>query len=275
MSAVTRRRPATLRPRAQAGSSDRGWPWALLGGMLGLLLALALWAPARWLATALHTATGGQLQLIHPRGTVWNGSAGVVLASGPGGADALSLPGRLSWRLRPRAVGLAGTLDLPCCASQPLGFAVRSVDGGLSLDWQDGATRWPAAMLSGLGAPWNTLRLEGTLDLRTRSLSAHWRDGQLRLTGSATLDASNIASALSTLRPLGSYRLALSGGEAPSVLLSTQAGALQLAGSGLWNGATLRFSGEASAAPGSEDALANLLNIIGRRQGARSIITLG
>ena len=37
----------------------------------------------------------------------------------------------------------------------------------------------------------------------------------------------------------------------------------------------MRFDGEASAAPGREDALSNLLNIIGRRQGARSLITLG
>ncbi|MCY1531269.1 hypothetical protein D9M68_664890 [compost metagenome] len=43
----------------------------------------------------------------------------------------------------------------------------------------------------------------------------------------------------------------------------------------LWSGTALRFNGEASAAPGREDALSNLLNIIGRRDGARSIITLG
>ncbi|RYY92801.1 MAG: type II secretion system protein N, partial [Comamonadaceae bacterium] len=42
-----------------------------------------------------------------------------------------------------------------------------------------------------------------------------------------------------------------------------------------WNGRALRFDGEASAAPGREDALSNLLNIIGRRDGARSLITLG
>ena len=37
----------------------------------------------------------------------------------------------------------------------------------------------------------------------------------------------------------------------------------------------LRFEGVASAAPEREAALANLLNIIGRRSGARSIITIG
>jgi general secretion pathway protein N len=37
----------------------------------------------------------------------------------------------------------------------------------------------------------------------------------------------------------------------------------------------LRFEGEASAAPERAEALANLLNIIGRRDGTRSIIKVG
>lgn len=271
----TQRTPLRRPPAAQAGRGT-GWPWALLGAALGVLLAVAIWAPAHWLAQALDTATGGKLQLINPRGTVWNGSAGLVLASGAGGGDAISLPGQLNWKLRPRFNGVAGTLDLPCCASQPLAFSARRANGGLAIGWGDGQTRWPAPMLAGLGAPWNTLRPEGTLELSTQALNLQWRDGQLAVTGGATLDASQIASSVSTLRPLGSYRLTLAGGTTPSVLLTTTDGSsLQLTGSGRWTGNALRFSGEASAAPGSEDALANLLNIIGRRQGARSIITLG
>jgi general secretion pathway protein N len=37
----------------------------------------------------------------------------------------------------------------------------------------------------------------------------------------------------------------------------------------------LRFTGEASAEEGSESALTNLLNIIGRRQGGKSLLSLG
>jgi general secretion pathway protein N len=74
---------------------------------------------------------------------------------------------------------------------------------------------------------------------------------------------------------MGSYRAALEGGLSPTLLLTTHEGSsLLLSGSGRWNGAALRFDGEASAAPGREDALSNLLNIIGRRDGARSLITL-
>jgi len=40
-------------------------------------------------------------------------------------------------------------------------------------------------------------------------------------------------------------------------------------------GGKLQFNGEATCAPEHQAALANLLNIIGRRSGARSIIKRG
>jgi general secretion pathway protein N len=57
--------------------------------------------------------------------------------------------------------------------------------------------------------------------------------------------------------------------------LETLEGSLQLSGSGQWVGSRLRFRGEASALPERESALANLLNIIGRRSGPRSLISIG
>ena len=74
---------------------------------------------------------------------------------------------------------------------------------------------------------------------------------------------------------MGSYRITFTGGPVPSLQLDTIEGALQLTGSGSWVGSRLRFTGEASAAPDREAALSNLLNIIGRRNGARSTITVG
>ncbi len=264
------------RPAPRLRAPAPGWRSAVLGALLGGALALALFAPARWLGAALAGWSGGRLLLVDPRGTVWNGTAGVAFASGAGGAEPVSLPGAVLWRLRPGWRGVTATLDVPCCAPQPLQLHVQPQGGGgVQLDWRDGRSQWPATLLRGLGAPWNTLKLEGTLALATQGLSMRWDGRALALAGQATLDATDISSSLSTLRPMGSYRLALAGGTVPSVLLSTLSGSLELTGSGLWNGRALRFNGEASAAAGREDALANLLNIIGRRDSARSIITLG
>jgi general secretion pathway protein N len=57
--------------------------------------------------------------------------------------------------------------------------------------------------------------------------------------------------------------------------LSTQDGPLQLTGSGTWGPGGVRFRGEARAAAVDEAALSNLLNIIGRRDGAKSVISIG
>ena len=84
-----------------------------------------------------------------------------------------------------------------------------------------------------------------------------------------------MSSSLSTLRPLGSYQMLLKGGEQPSLDLRTVQGSLQLQGAGRWTAARLRFEGEARAEAGHEAELSNLLNIMGRRDGARSVITLG
>jgi general secretion pathway protein N len=264
---------ATASPHPSSAAT--GWRWGVLGMLIGIALALLLFAPARWLAAGLSQWSNGHLQLVNARGTVWTGSAGLVFSSGASGAESISLPGTLAWRLRPRWDGVTAALDIPCCAAKPLEFSARPRAGGLELDWRDGQSRWPATLLAGFGAPWNTLKLEGTLDISMQAFAMRWNGPQLGIEGRATLDATDISSSLSTLKPMGSYRIALQGGPSPSLLLTTREGSLQLNGSGRWNGTALRFDGEASAAPGREDALSNLLNIIGRRDGARSLITLG
>jgi general secretion pathway protein N len=263
------------RPPSSGPAPSRGWRWALLGIAIGVVLTVLMFAPARWLSAALSGWSQGRLVLANPRGTVWNGTAAVVFASGAGGAEAVSLPGLLHWRMRPGWGGISASLDLPCCAAQPLQLRASPRAGGMQLEWQDSRSRWPASMLTGLGAPWNTLKLDGALDLTTEAFAMQWDGPALRIAGQASLDATDVSSSLSTLRPMGSYRLTLEGGNRPTLLLSTREGSLELNGSGSWNGTTFRFNGEANAAPGREDALSNLLNIIGRRDNARSIITLG
>jgi general secretion pathway protein N len=128
---------------------------------------------------------------------------------------------------------------------------------------------------AGLGTPWNTLQLDGDLRLSTQGLSVEWVAGRPVVAGRAELVALRLASRLSTLRPMGSYRITLQGGTSARLQLETVEGSLQLSGSGEWVGQRLRFRGEATAAPDREAALGNLLNIIGRRNGSRSIISIG
>ena len=251
------------------------WKWAFGGLALGATAAALLFAPARWLAAPLERASNGHLRLAEPRGTIWLGSAQLLLTGGAGSTDAVALPTRVDWRLSPRWDGLLVQLRSECCTAQPVALRLQPRWGGTRLVVADSNTQWPAALLAGLGTPWNTLQFEGELHLKTEELSLEWVQGRLAIAGRAELTAQRMSSRLSTLRPMGSYRITVLGGATPTLQLDTLEGSLQLAGTGRWVGSRLHFSGVASAAPERESALSNLLNIIGRRSGPRSIITIG
>ena len=265
------------RHRTTAAPARRApWRWAVAGALIGLAAVLIFAAPARWLAAGVAGATRGMVLLTEAQGTLWSGSARLVLTGGAGSQDKSALPGRVQWQLRPALTGLALRLTADCCTpAGPLALRVAPRWGGAQVALADGQSQWPASVLAGLGTPWNTVQPEGELTLATRALSLDWISGRLNVQGDAELTARHIASRLSTLRPMGSYRLLLRGGDTTRLELSTLEGSLLLSGSGQWVGSNLHFSGEASAAPGLHAQLANLLNLIGRRQGERAIISVG
>lgn len=259
-----------------------GRRWAIWGALLGTLAALIAFAPAAWLAGWVERSTGGHLLLADARGTLWQGSAVAVLTGGSDSRDARSLPGRLQWTLRPAGFGLALQFEQACCLNGRPTLRLVPGLGSVTATLQGSPTwigQWPAEWLAGLGTPWNTLQLRGALRLSSPGLTLQTVQGRWRVQGQAAVDVLNAASRVSTLEPLGSYRLELGGdpanaGQAQLTLLTTE-GALQLSGQGTLGAGGLRFRGEARAAEADQAALTNLLNIIGRRDGARSVISIG
>ncbi|MBK9136306.1 MAG: type II secretion system protein N [Betaproteobacteria bacterium] len=258
--------------------------WLLLGAAVGALVALVVFAPAAWLAGFVTRQSGGYFILSDARGSVWSGSAVLVLTAGEGSRDASALPGRLHWNVGLDGLAASVRLRHACCLTGEQRLRIVPGLGRMRIELlprsQGGSFgQWPAAWLSGLGTPWNTLQLTGALQLSTPGLVLESAGGRWTFTGRADLELHSLASRISTLDMLGSYRLTLAGDaaarEGTSVLLTTQTGALQLSGSGQFAAGRLRFRGQASAAPGAEAALNNLLNIIGRRQGAQSVISIG
>ena len=256
--------------------------WAVAGGVLGLAGGLLAFAPAAWLAGAIASATNQHLLLADARGTLWSGSAVVVLTGGPGSRDASALPGRLDWTIGIKGLGLELRARQACCINGTAALQVKPGFGRVTLalapspGW---VGQWPTAWLGGLGTPWTTMQMGGSLRLASPGLSVESVQGRWRLAGRADLDLLDVSSRVSTLETLGSYRLNIaadpSGSGASQLTLSTQQGALQLSGNGTIGPGGVRFRGEARAAPGEEAPLANLLNIIGRRDGARSVISIG
>lgn len=288
--APSRRRPAATSVFADTQHAQEIWErrrrsatrYGLWGAAFGVIAGAVVYAPAAWLAAGVSQAAGQRVLLADARGTVWNGSAAVVLTGGPGSRDASSLPGRLEWSVRPRGLSLELRATHSCCLFGTTVLRWRPGLGRQTIELPaatGGIGQWPAAWLTGLGTPWNTLQPSGAIRLSSPGVTLHLMQGRWRLDGQINLDLAGIASRVSTLDELGSYRVVVSGrpdgAENATLQLSTLSGALQLSGQGQWVGPALRFQGEATAAPGAEPALNNLLNIIGRRQGARSVISIG
>ena len=143
--------------------------WAAAGAVVGGVVALVAFIPAGWMANAVASASGGRVLLTDARGTLWRGSALPVLTGGEGSRDAAALPDRLDWRLG--FAGLTPELRLrqACCLRGEVRLQVRPGWGRYTLQVKpsQGTTlgQWPAALLTGLGTPWNTMQMGGTLRL--------------------------------------------------------------------------------------------------------------
>lgn len=255
--------------------------WAWVGAICGLAFALIAFAPAHWMGSLLSHLTGRTVQLVNAGGTVWDGQGDLLLSGGEGSRGQTALPQGIRWKLRPgwsQGPVLRVLLTSPCCTEQPLSIALRPGMGSTHMRFDAFSSRWPAAMLVGLGTPWNTLRMDGRLLIQSPGFSLIWSDGRPRLEGLLAVEAHDLATRVSTLRPLGSYRVevqAKGDSDKATLRLATLRGGLVLDGNGQWTGGRLRFRGVASAAAGQEAALANLLSIIGRRDGARTLLTFG
>jgi len=225
-------------------------------------ITVAVRAPAAWLGDWLQSHT--KVRLLDARGTLWHGSALVGISDG---RETTLIPGRIEWRiddLAPRRI--AARVSHPWL-TMPLAI---SVDGN-GMQLQKGNARLPAGVLAGAGAPFNTLRPGGVLEVA-------WTDTEVRgtsLKGEVQVDWRDAQSALSTVVPLGTYRLTVRGtGGVPALDLRTLAGPLQMQGKGTVEGSRIRFNGVATAEPSMLGALNGLLGLLGMRSGDKVLLAI-
>jgi general secretion pathway protein N len=236
-------------------------------------------APASLVALAVRHWSEGRVVLGDPAGTIWNGEADLILATGSAGDAATPgtrLPGRLAWQLAPGRL-LLGSVDLTLsdAAMLDLPLVLRMDRAGATAD--PDRLRLPAGMLQGLGAPWNTIRPGGELQLEWDTL--HLRDGALH--GALRAEWIGASSRLSPIVPFGHYRLLADGIFTGATLqLETVSGPMEMIGNGtIAGGNQLRFHGTARVQPGTDAAtatqLSGLISLLGRRDGDGAILNFG
>ncbi|MEN9866505.1 MAG: hypothetical protein RL748_2095 [Pseudomonadota bacterium] len=247
----------------------------LFAAVLTVFLTVLFFLPAATLVEIVEKQTAGRLTLGEPQGTLWHGSAFIGGAAAGNAPVTPLLPGRFSWQLSPLVLlgKVQMRLENPAALSQPV-----ELSGSWS-EWQvsAGSITQPAERLAGLGAPLNTLNPSGQMRVSWNTLNLARQGQQVDLRGQTTVELNDIGSALSSIKPLGSYKLTMQWeGQQAQLNLETVKGALLLSGKGRLAGGQFEFSGKADAARGEEERLANLLNLLGQRrqEGDKTIIAL-
>ncbi|QSN61280.1 type II secretion system protein N [Caballeronia sp. M1242] len=235
-----------------------------LPGLIVMVLSVAgtllVMMPAAWITPQFAKATGGHVNLADPSGSLWRGSATLMLAASSDGSGATLLPGRIEWTTAfwPLFTGRVH-MTMRQTEAMPDPVFVDATTRGATLS--AGGIAVPATLLAGLGAPFNTLNFEGTVRLSWTEFRLLGRNAY----GQFVVTLDDMASRVSRVKPLGSYRVALQAqGATASIDLSTTRGPLLLTGSGVISQDATTFEGTAKAEPAQRENLAGLLNLLGR-----------
>ncbi|SDQ18101.1 type II secretion system protein N (GspN) [Paraburkholderia fungorum] len=241
-------------------------PWLVVAVLSNAVVMLTL-LPAAWITPQFAKQTRGHVNLVDPAGSLWHGSATLMLAAGSDMSAATLLPGRIEWTTSFWPL-FTGRVRMTMRHSEAMPDPI-TVDATLrTATVTPGAMAVPASLLGGLGAPFNTLDLQGNVQLSW----SDWRTFNREAFGQLTVTLNDASSRISLVKPLGSYRVLFQAQGASSTLdLTTMKGPLMLSGNGTVSAASTSFHGVASAAPEARDNLAGLLNLLGRPTGPGTV----
>lgn len=226
-----------------------------LAGALSLGLFLAWLAPAWLMGSFVSRASDGRLTLHAPQGSFWRGRGESLTIAIPG-QPAMAFT-KITWHVLPARFAIEIRADDP--ASPARGVLIWKPDGISVVDLQATA---PVEALLRWAPEFDLWRPRGTLRIASERVLVE----PLRIAGKTSIDWLAAELALSRVAPLGDYRLTLDRrGDGLSISLSTLAGPLRIEGTGRYR---FKLGGElhgtAHAAASAREALAPLINLMGR-----------
>jgi general secretion pathway protein N len=255
-------------------------PRILSSAMIGVLalaivaVAALVGAPASWADSLLSQFSGGRIRIAETEGNLWRGTGRLVLAdpssSVPWLTSGVVIPGRSQWQIKPIRL-LVGQLDAQL-QLESMQQPIRLTGDRQRITGSAGMVNLPQLQLERLGSPWNTIAPNAALALQ-------WEPFQIdggKFLGKAVVSISQVSSALSPVKPLGSYKVDIDGqGNSAKLSMTTTSGPLQLEGQGDWTARSgLRFTAYAQA-QAEQERLQPLLGLLGKRDGNRTVIKLG
>lgn len=226
--------------------------------VLTFVTTLVVNTPATLLAKLAEGASSGQFVLANAAGTIWRGEARPAIRQRNGSMLVLE---KLHWEIAlwPLFTGKIITrLEWDNIAqAQPM-LVTITFD---QIELRNTVIPLDAAILGGVSSVLQPAQLSGQMQIRSEQFT-FTRQG---FAGNAVADWLNAGSAMSTVNPLGSYRINLAGaGESLDVSLMTLSGVLLLDGKGrVTRNQGVNFQLTARAASSSNGKLDELINNFG------------
>lgn len=248
------------------------WLPYVIFGLVFYLLFLTVEMPASWFAWGLNRYSGGMVRLDPIGGSLWHGNGKLVIYYPQTVPHDL---GMTEWRINPFWLFTGGvqTTWHTDSADARINTTLRLSSDKVTLVDTDAA--FPAQSVGAFYPPASLVSPQGKVELHVPKLTIN-RDG---ITGTGDIQWQNAGSSLTTVQPLGDYRLEVTGaGKTADLKLTTLRGALDLNGQGQWQLATGRIQFNGAAIPRERaEELEPLLKLMGNDQGAgrRSLVLNG
>lgn len=225
---------------------------------LAFFVMLIVTAPATLLAKVVESVSNGQLVLANASGTIWQGSATPAIRQRAGSLLALE---KLHWEILLLPV-LTGKLSSQFrwennVQEKPM-LVTLSMD---QLELNNAVLPLTAGLLGEISPLLQPVQLSGQVYIQSEKFILTMQG----VNGSAVAEWSNAGSVLSPVKPLGNYRMNLTGaGERLDIELSTISGVLLLEGKGSFTAKQgLHFQVSARASADSKGSINELLSNFG------------
>ena len=238
------------------------WLIYVIFGLVFYLLFLIIEMPASWFAWGLNRYTQGTVRLDPIAGSLWAGNGRLVIYYPPTTPHEF---GQTEWRINPLWL-FAGRVQLSLQANHQ-DRQIKTTLGAArnSFMLKDTEAEVPAAFVAQIYTPLSLINPQGKVRISAEDLTL----SPDKVEGTAALEWLNAGSSLSSVQPLGDYRLDVVGAEKNANLkLTTLRGDLEFAGQGQWQLDTGLAQINGSAIPRARAGeLESLLNMIGPDQG--------